>query len=256
MSFKIIGAIIGYMGSGIYGALFGFLIGFYIDYISSGEASSDSQSQGKQGYSNYQSNYQSQYQSHPSDFKNSLLILIAAVMKADGVTLKSELDLVKAMLLRTYGEAETKVLLLKLRDYLQQQHNLPEVCRNLRNRMSYSPRLELVHILFRISRADGDISHSELSLIDQVAAQLGISTPDYLSLKAMFVSSADSDYKILDVSQSATEDEVKKAYRKLAMRFHPDRLQDLSESERKQAEGKFHRVQTAYENIKKKNGWA
>ena len=122
--------------------------------------------------------------------------------------------------------------------------------------MSYSPRLELVHILFRISRADGDISRAELSLIDQVASQLGISTPDYLSLKAMFVTSADSDYKILDVSQSATEEEVKKAYRKLAMRFHPDRLNDLSESEKKQAEEKFHRVQAAYDNIKKKNGWS
>ena len=260
MSFKIIGAIIGYMSSGFYGALIGFLIGFYVDYISSGEAANDSQSQGRKGYTNYQSNYQSQfqsqYQSHPGDFKNSLLILIASVMKADGVTLKSELDMVKAMLLRTYGEAEAKILLLKLRDYLQQEHNLAEVCRNLRNRMSYSPRLELVHILFRISRADGEISQSELSLIDTVAAQLGISTPDYLSLKAMFVTSADSDYKILDVSTSATEEEVKKAYRKLAMRFHPDRLQDLSESEKKQAEGKFHRVQAAYENIKKKNGWA
>ena len=244
------------MSSGFLGALIGFLIGFYVDYISSSDTSKDSQSQGKQGYSNYQSQYQAQYQAHPGDFKNSLLILIASVMKADGVTMKSELDMVKAMLLRTYGEAEAKVLLLKLRDYLQQEHNLAEVCRNLRNRMSYSPRLELVHILFRISRADGEISQSELSLIDTVAAQLGISTPDYLSLKAMFVTSADSDYKILDVSTAATEEELKKAYRKLAMRFHPDRLLDLSESEKKQAEAKFHRVQAAYENIKKKNGWA
>jgi DnaJ like chaperone protein len=250
VSFKIIGAIIGYMSSGGVGAVIGFLIGFYVDYISSGESEKAPRNQSNQ-YSSNQS-----YQSHPVDFKNSLLILIAAVMRADGVTLKSELDMVKAMLLRTYGEAETKVLLLRLRDYLQQNHNLTEVCRNLRNRMSYSPRLELVHILFRISRADGEISRAELTLIDQVASQLGISTPDYLSLKAMFVTSADSDYKILDVSQSATEEEVKKAYRKLAMRFHPDRLNDLSESEKKQAEEKFHRVQAAYENIKKKNGWS
>lgn len=252
MGFKLTGAIIGYMSSGFIGAIIGFLIGFYIDYVSTGE---ESEPQRNYSSGQQQSNYNN-YQSHPADFKNSLLILVAAVMKADGVTLKSELDLVKAMLLRTYGEAETKVLLLRLRDYLQQNHNLNEVCRNLRNRMSYSPRLELIHILFRISRADGEISRAELSLIEQVASQLGISTPDYLSLKAMFVSSADSDYKILDVSQNATEEDVKKAYRKLAMRFHPDRLQDLSDSERKQAEEKFHRVQAAYENIKKSKGWS
>ena len=71
----------------------------------------------------------------------------------------------------------------------------------------------------------------------------------------MFVESADADFKILDVSNSASEDEVKKAYRKLAMRFHPDRLQGLSEGEKKSAETKFLRVQKAYENIKKKKGW-
>jgi DnaJ like chaperone protein len=71
----------------------------------------------------------------------------------------------------------------------------------------------------------------------------------------MFVDSSDSDYKILDVSSSATEEEVKKAYRKLALRFHPDRLQGLSDSEKKAAEEKFLRVQSAYEGIKKKNGW-
>jgi DnaJ like chaperone protein len=122
--------------------------------------------------------------------------------------------------------------------------------------MGYSPRLELVHILFRISRADGDISQAEISLIEQVATQLGISTPDYLSLRAMFVQSTDSDYKILDVSANATEEELKKAYRKLAMRFHPDRLQGLSDNEKKSAEDKFLRVQKAYDNIKKKNGWS
>jgi DnaJ like chaperone protein len=71
----------------------------------------------------------------------------------------------------------------------------------------------------------------------------------------MFVESVDSDYKILDVSNSATEEEVKKAYRKLALRFHPDRLQGLSDNEKKSAEDKFIRVQKAYENIKRKNGW-
>ena len=248
MSFRIIGAIIGFFIGRFPGAVIGFLIGSYLDF------NADSESKDTDSNSNYRpSGYTNQ---PPADFKNSLLILIAAVMKADGVAMKSELDMVKSMLIRTYGEDESRLLLLRLRDYLKQDHNLYEVCRNLRNRMGYSPRLELVHILFRISRADGDISQAEISLIEQVATQLGISTPDYLSLRAMFVQSTDSDYKILDVSANATEEELKKAYRKLAMRFHPDRLQGLSDNEKKSAEDKFLRVQKAYDNIKKKNGWS
>ena len=250
MSFRIIGALVGFFSSGFFGAIVGFMIGSYVDYAYGAEETTSYNQGSFNSYGGYQTN-----QVHPSDFKNSLLILIAAVMKADGVAMKSELDLVKSMLLRTYGEQESRNMLLQLREYLKKEHNLNEVCRNLRNRMSYSPRLELVHILFRISRADGVISDAEISLIQQVATQLGVSHTDYLSLKAMFVESADADFKILDVSNSASEDEVKKAYRKLAMRFHPDRLQGLSEGEKKSAETKFLRVQKAYENIKKKKGW-
>lgn len=249
MSFRIIGAIIGFLSSGFFGAIVGFMIGSYIDHAYGG---SNQESSGSNSFAN--PNFQNQ-STHPADFKNSLLILIAAVMKADGVAMKSELDLVKSMLLRTYGENESRLMLLKLRDFLKEEHNLNEICRNLRNRMSYSPRLELIHILFRISRADGVISDAEIQLIQHVATQLGISTPDYLSLRAMFVESVDSDYKILDVSTSATEEDVKKAHRKLALRFHPDRLQGLSDNEKKSAEEKFIRVQKAYENIKRKNGW-
>ncbi len=177
-------------------------------------------------------------------------------MNADGSVLRSELDMVKAMLIRTYGEDEARMLLLRLRDYLKQSHNLAEVCRNLRNRMGYSPRLELLHVLFRISRADGDISAPEINLLQQIATQLGISTPDYLSIRAMFVSSPDSDFQILEISTSANEEEAKKAYRKMVMRFHPDRLGSLDDAERKAAESKFIKVQQAYENIKKSKGWS
>lgn len=247
MSFRIIGALIGFLSSGTFGAVVGFLIGSYIDYAYTGQNSTNEY--GGQNSFSYQ-NTASQV-----DFKNSLLILIAAVMKADGKAMKSELDLVKSMLIRTYGEQQSREMLLTLRDYLKQEHNLYEVCRNLRNRMGYSQRLELVHILFRISRADGDVSDAEVNIIQIVSNQIGVSTPDYLSLKAMFVSSADADFKILDVSPNATEAEVKKAYRDLAKRFHPDRLQGLSETEKTAASEKFVRVQKAYENIKKKKGW-
>ncbi len=247
--FSIVAAILGFTSSGPTGAVIGFLIGMYIDYVNGPKEEDTPEYQQRPRYQSHQDRYP------PVDFKNSLLILIAAIMNADGSVLKSELELVKAMLVRTYGEHEAKSLLLKLRDYLKQSHNLAEVCRNLRMRMSYSPRLELVHILFRISRADGDISAAEINLIQLIATQLGISTPDYLSIRAMFVSSPDSDYQILEIPTSATEEEAKKAYRKMVMRFHPDRLQGLDDSEKKAAEAKFIKVQQAYENIKKAKGW-
>ncbi len=248
LNFAIIAAIFGFVASGPLGAVIGFLVGMYIDY------STSSSTQNKSNYGRFE-NTAYPNANQPQDFKHSLLILIAAIMNADGSVMKSELDMVKSMLVRTYGEEESLRLLLRLRELIKQPHNLIEVCRNLRIRMNYASRLELVHILFRISQADSHISPPELALIQQIATQLGIRTPDYLSIRAMFVVSVDSDYQILEISPSAGEEETKKAYRKMVMRFHPDRLQGLNNAEKKAAESKFIRVQTAYENIKKNKGW-
>ena len=244
MSFAIIGAIIGFLSAGPVAAVFGFLIGMYLEYAS--KQKNDEHS----GNGNSNSEYEG-----VSDFSHQLLVLIAATMNADGSAMKSELDLVKRMLVRTYGENKASHLLIILREMLRQPQDVTQVCRHIRARMAYSQRLELLHILFRISRADAEINPSELQLLHLIATQLAITTPDFLSLRAMFVSSPDSDFKILDVKPDAGEDDVKKAYRKMAMRFHPDRLQGLSENEKKAAEEKFIAVQKAYESIKKKKGW-
>jgi DnaJ like chaperone protein len=244
MTFAIIGAIIGFLSVGPIAAVFGFLIGMYLEHAN------------KQPEENTQRQYRSNQSEAVSDFSQQLLVLIAATMNADGSAMKSELDLVKRMLVRTYGEDKAAYLLILLREMLKQPQDVTQVCRHIRARMAYSQRLELLHILFRISRADAEINPSELQLLHYIGTQMAITTPDFLSLRAMFVSSPDSDYKILDVSLDAGEDEVKKAYRKMAMRFHPDRLQGLAENEKKAAEEKFIAVQKAYENIKKKKGWA
>ncbi len=241
ISIAIIGAIIGLISGGPIGAIVGFLIGMYIEYTAS--------------EGNKQETRETYREAPPTDFTRHLLVLIAAVMNADGSAMRSELDLVKRMLVRTYGEQRASHLLLILRELLKEKQDVTYVCRQIRGEMAYSQRLELLHVLFRISRADSDINPSELQLLQHIATQMGITTPDFLSLRAMFVTSPDSDYKILDVSPDAGEDEVKKSYRKMAMRFHPDRLIGLTENEKKAAEAKFLSVQKAYENIKRKRGW-
>lgn len=244
ITIAIVGAVIGFISSGPIGAVVGFLLGLYIEYISTADNTPETHTESR--------TYSAPQQ---GDFARHLLVLIAAIMNADGSAMKSELDLVKRMLVRTYGEDKAAQLLLVLREMLRQRQDVTMVCRQIRSQMHYSQRLELLHVLFRISRADADINPSELQMLQYIATHMAITTPDFLSLRAMFVSSPDADYKILDVSPDAGEEEVKKAYRKMAMRFHPDRLQGLSENEKKAAAEKFVAVQKAYEQIKRKKGW-
>lgn len=246
----IAGVIIGFVSGGAAGAVIGGVIGFFIDYTNSQEDEDPvSNSAGR--------NQQTEraYNQGPDMFAHWLLTLMAAMMTADGVALKSELELVKRMLVRTYGEAKAAEYLLYLRDLLKQRHDVADVCRNLRLRVSYGQRLELLHVLFRISNADNHINPAEMNLLNYIGAHLGISEHDFSSLRAMFEVTVDSDYRILELNQNATEEEVKKAYRKKAMEFHPDRVIGLNEAEKKVANEKFIRVQKAYETIKSKRGW-
>ena len=83
---------------------------------------------------------------------------------------------------------------------------------------------------------------------------LNISRIDFESIKAMFFKSSDSDYKILEIDKNCTNDELKKAYRELAKKHHPDKVQNLGEVYVKAAKEKFSKIQAAYENIKKQRG--
>ena len=90
-----------------------------------------------------------------------------------------------------------------------------------------------------------------MSKVEQIAAALGIRPSDMESIKAMFVKATDSAYKILEISSSASDDEVKKAYRTMAKKYHPDKLQSKDPALIKGAQEKFVKVQEAYEAIQK-----
>ena len=132
---------------------------------------------------------------------------------------------------------------------------LQEVCLQIKNYTMYPARLQLLHLLFGVAQVDGEIHASELNVINQIASYLGIRANDYESIKAMFFKeTADRDYKILEIPKSATNDEVKKAYRKMAVKYHPDKVSHLGDDFQKGAKEKFQKVQEAYDNIKKQRG--
>jgi DnaJ like chaperone protein len=190
------------------------------------------------------------------DFAASLLVLSAAVMKSDGQTLKSELDFVKKFLVAQFGEDKALEQIQLLKEILKQDIPLHDVCMQIKHFMPHAQRLQIVHYLFGISKADGHVHVKELDTIHTIANYLGVSMVDFNSLKAMYFRDVDSDYKILEIEPSANVDEIKKAYRKMAVKFHPDKVLDLGEEVQRAAKEKFQKVQEAYENIKKQRGFS
>ena len=188
------------------------------------------------------------------DFNVTLLVLSAAVMKADGNVKKSELDYVKRFFLQNFGQERAENYIKMLREILGKDYNLYEVSQQVGRYMDYASRLQLLHYLFGIANSDGRISQEELNVINTISDYMNVTNSDFKSVKAMFIKETDSAYKILGIDSSATDEEVKKAYREMAKKNHPDLVSNLGEEVRTAAEKKFQEVNAAYETIKKQRG--
>jgi len=199
-----------------------------------------------------QSSYKSIKQSQAGDFMVSLLVLFAKVMKADGKLLKSELDYVKSFLKRNLSSKQSSVFIKMFQEILKQDYSVAEVCGQIQKSMDHPSRLELLHVLFGLSASDGEIHHQEVKVINTISGYSNISKKDYESIKAIFIKDTNSAYKILEIEPGASESEIKKAYRKMAVKYHPDKVAHLGKEIQKTAEEKFKAVSDAYRDIKKK----
>jgi len=193
-------------------------------------------------------------QTQPGDFIVSLLVLFGAVMKADKQMLKSELDYVKQFLSKQFNQNQVQDFMTLFKDIIKQDYPLRDVCRQIVRSMDHSSRLELIHVLFGLSKADGHVHPDEVKVIHTLARYLNINNNDFNSIQAMFLKDTLSDYKILGLDSSATDNEVKKTYRKMAAKYHPDKVAHLGEDLKNLAEEKFKSLNDAYQNIKKERG--
>ena len=191
-----------------------------------------------------------------NDVQTMLMALSAAVMKADGKVLKAELDYVKSFFNQQFGNQFSGQHLQTLKQFLDSgEIPLQRICQDIRMRMQPEVRAQLLHYLFGIAKADGDVSPSEINVIQQIAQMMGVSSSDFESVKNMFYRNVDSDYKILGIESDASDDEVKKAYRKMAIKFHPDKVAQMGEEYQKGAKEKFQQIQDSYDAIKKRRGF-
>lgn len=191
-----------------------------------------------------------------NDVQTMLMALSAAVMTADGKVLKAELDYVKAFFTAQFGPRFDSSHLQSLKRFIDSgQIPLQQICQDIRLRMQPEIRIQLVHYLFGIAKSDGNVSQTELNVIQHISQLLGIPEVEFESVKNMFYRDVDSDYKVLGIDASATDEEVKKAYRQMAIKFHPDKVAQMGEEFQKGAKEKFQKIQDAYDAIKKNRGF-
>lgn len=257
------------------GGPIGALLGYWL-----GKAISPDKQLGDGGQ---QSAYSSQQSTHRGPYRNTgtqqdvnvaLMVLIAAVMKVDGAVKKSELDFVKRFLLQNYGEERGKQMLKVIQQMVEKDIPIDQVCAQIKVNTDYNTRYHMVDFLFGIGGADGHFHQTELNMLRLIAQYLGISQGDYMSIHerhAGFSSSSGysgrssssgnsrntrtstyskDPYKVLGIERSATDDEVKKAYRRMAMKYHPDRVAGMSEELQRNAAEQMKAVNEAYDVIK------
>ncbi len=244
------------------GGPIGAILGYFL-----GKAFSPSNEQIGAGYSG---NHRGPYRNTGTwqDINAALMVLIAAVMKADGEVKRSELDYVKRFLLQNYGEERGKEMLQVLKQMVEQDIPIDQVCSQIKVNTDYSTRYHMVDFLFGIGAADGEFQQAELNMLRLIAQYLGISQSDYISIHERHVGQRSSGYsgysgksgasknyskdpyRVLGIDSSATDDEVKRAYRRMAMKYHPDRVAGMSEEMQRNAAEQMKEINQAYEHIK------
>lgn len=233
---KWIGGGLGWvLGHGPIGAIIGFVIGSMFDNMQA----SVTVNRGR---------------TTPGDYAMSLLVLIAAMMKVDGKVVRSELDYVKKFLVQNFGEQGAREALVMLKDLLKQDIPVTDVCEQITEHVNYSSRLQLLHFLNELAFSDGRMNASEERLLEVIANGLHITQADKESLRAMFKNTVEDWYKILEIDANVSDDEVKKAYRRMAMKYHPDKVSTMGEDVKRAAHEKFQKLNEAYEKIKKERG--
>lgn len=266
---KVILAGLGWSLGGPIGALLGLLLGNVISKATGGDTSASffNPADGAPHRGPYRNT------GTQADVNVALMVLIAAVMKVDGNVKKSELDFVKRFLLQNYGEEKGKQMLKVLQQMVKQEIPIDQVCAQIKVNTDYNTRYHMVDFLFGIGGADGDFQQSELNMLRLISQYLGISQGDYTSIHERHTGYSGTGYsggsgrsggsagrsaytkdpyKVLGINSTASDDDVRKAYRKMAMKYHPDRVAGMGEEMQRNAAEQMKEINQAYDEIKRR----
>ena len=266
---KWIGGFIGWMAGGPLGALAGYLLGSLFDNMLDGVNNPDNSGTWQSSsYEDYNTAYQQAYrqrqmQGDRNSFLFALLVLSSYIIKADGKAMHSEMELVRQMLRQNFGasavqqgnEILNRLFEEQKREGWQQfKHTVRECCSQIDRQMDYSQRLQLLNYLVMVAKADGSVPQSEITALKEAAQWMGLNTNEVDQMLHLGKGTLEDAYKVLGVSPDVSDDELKKAYRKLALQHHPDKVAALGDDVRKAAEKKFQEINAAKDRIWKARG--
>ncbi len=224
---KAWGGILGFMFAGPLGAIAGVYFGHALDTMSSEV-------------------------NHRSVFQINFISILSYIIKVDGRIEKEEVNTVlKTFAQLGYQREEMERLGKTLVFALGQDIDLKQTCEAFKKVASYEERFMLLRVVYFVVMADGVFHAKEKEAIRQIVEYLEIRDYDFKSLQAEFVCVDDDHYALLGLKRGATKVEIKKAYRKLALTHHPDRVGHLGEEYVKIATEKFQKINEAYDKALK-----
>lgn len=259
---KWIGGVLGFMAFGPLGALAGIILGSFFEE----GASMTGQPFG--GGTNYDDEYtrRAPYAGERNSFLFSMLVMASYIIRADGKIMHSEMEYVRQFLQRNFGEisvGQGEEILLKLFDQAKRmdqensmgfKNTIRECGTQIAYNLSYEERLQLLAFLTEIAKSDGNVCAAEINALKEVAMAMGMSDREVESMLNLKGSSLDDAYKVLEIEPTATDEEVRAAYRRMAVKHHPDKVASLGEDIRKVANEKFQKINEAKERIYQSRG--
>jgi len=185
-------------------------------------------------------------------FVTNLATLLVSVAMADGV-FRPEEDRAIVSFFKRNGFAGGDLDLIRriMKEVEHQKPNLAAVCSEFSRIAKHQDRLLLLRTLYMVAMSDREFHPEERRVINTIAKHLGISDGEKRSIASEFITDKDRYYQVLGVSQHASDDEIKKAYRELARKYHPDRVSHLGKEFTDLAKQRFQAINEAYQHLKR-----
>lgn len=221
------------------------------------------------GFSQYIRRMASRYEQSQTESHNQFVFLLVNILiriaQADGVVTKAELGPIENFFrdhLR-YNQSQMYWVRDLIQDALASQASLEAMLAEFKGHFAYEPRLILLELIYQVLYTNAQVSPQELAMVQTIADFLGIAAHDHHAIRSKYVSgsrgrafsgqgrSEAQYYEILGLEPGASLAEIKSAYRKLSMQYHPDKVAHLGEEFRHVAEEKMKELNQAYQHLKK-----